>query len=205
MKNFITFALGILMSVAVIHAGDKMEDKIKTVNLQGLILESESGKEAVAELQKVRTRVETELKQISAELQRIEDELKKLRTDMVNKKAVMSATAQADSERKIRDFEYKKGELQSKGQRIVQDAQNDYAMEEMRVMQPLFTEFAEIAAQYAKEKDIYIVIDVSSGRVIYQKEGLDATSDIMKMVNKKHEQKTALAKNKAPKAPTKAA
>lgn len=203
MKNLmrITFALALLANMSMIKAGDTSVDKIKTVNLQGLIMESEAGKEAINELQKVRMRLESELKTISMELQQIDEEVKRLRADLAAKKSAVSVTAQADTERKIRDLEYKRGELQSKGQRLVQDGQNDMQMEEMRLMQPLFAEFSEVVAQYAKEKDLFMVIDESSGRVIYKKDGLDATPDVMKLANKKHEQKTALAKNKATKAP----
>ena len=131
MKNFLklTLALTLLASVAGI-AGDPL-DKIKTVNLQALILESEAGKEAVAELQGVRAQLENELKNISMDIQRIDEEIKRIRNDIMNKKAAASATAQADTERKIRDLEYKKGEMQAKGQRIVQDGQNDLQMKEM--------------------------------------------------------------------------
>jgi Skp family chaperone for outer membrane proteins len=204
MKNFLkcSLALALLVSVAGI-TGDTL-DKVRTVNLQALILESEAGKEAVAELQKVRTGLENELKSLSMELQRIDGEITKLRADLASKKSVANTSAVADTERKIRDLEYKKGELQAKGQRIVQDGQNDMQMKEMELMQPLFNEFAAVVAQYAKEKDLYMVIDESSGRVLYKKEGLDATQDVMKMANKKYEQKTSLAKNKttAPKAPS---
>lgn len=204
MKNFLklSLALTLLASVAGI-AGDPL-DKIKTVNLQALILESVAGKEAVAELQGVRAQLENELKNISMDIQRIDEEIKKLRADLMNKKAAASVTAQADTERKIRDLEYKKGEMQAKGQRIVQDGQNDMQMKEMELMQPLFNEFAQVVAQYAKEKDLYLVIDESSGRTLYKKEGLDVTSDVLKLANKSHQQKVALAKNKpaaAPKAP----
>ena len=205
MKNSLklSLALVLLASVAGIKAGDTL-DKVRTVNLQALILESEAGKEAVTELQKVRGQLETELKTLSMELQRIDGEINKLRTDLASKKSVASTSAVADTERKIRDLEYKKGELQAKGQRIVQDGQNDMQMKEMELMQPLFNEFAGVVAQYAKEKDLYMVIDESSGRVLYKKDGLDATQDVMKLANKSHQQKVALAKNKttAPKAPT---
>lgn len=204
MKNFLklSLAMTLLASVAGLKAGDTL-DKIRTVNLQALILESEAGKEAVAELQKVRSQLENELKNISMEMQRIDEQVKTLRSDLMNKKAAASVTAQADTERKIRDLEYKKGELQAKGQRIVQDGQNDMQMKEMELMQPLFNEFAGIVAQFAKEKDLYIVMDESSGRVLYKKEGLDVTTDVMKLANKSYQQKVSLAKNKpAPKAPT---
>lgn len=205
MKNFLklSLALVLLASVAGIKAGDNL-DKVRTVNLQALIMESEAGKEVVAELHKVRGQLEAELKTLSMDIQRIDGEINKLRADLANKKAVASPSAVADGERKIRDLEYKKGEMQAKGQRIVQDGQNDMQMKEMELMQPLFNEFAGVVAQYAKEKDLYMVIDESSGRVLYKKEGLDATPDVMKLANKKHEQKVALAKNKttAPKAPS---
>lgn len=206
MKYFLklSLALALLANVANIKAGDTL-DKVRTVNLQELILNSEPGKEVVAELQRVRGQVENELKSLSMQIQSIDDEEKKVRADLASKKSVASPTAVADAERKIRDLEYKKGELQSKGQRLVQDGQNDMQMKEMELMQPLFNEFATVVAQYAKEKDLYMVIDESTGRVLYKKDGLDVTQDVMKMANKKHEQKISLAKNKptsTPKAPT---
>ena len=149
------------------------------------------GKEAVASLTKMQTNYEAEFKQMMAEMKQIEDELVKMRS--------------LGSEKKISDLEERKMELQAKAQRLMQNAQTDMQQEEMRLMQPLFAEQVEVISAWAKTKDLYMVIDESSGRVVYKKDGLDATNEVMKLVNQKHEQKTALAKNKtaAPKAPTK--
>ncbi len=205
MKNLLqrSLALGLLLSVAGIK-GDALDNKIKTVNSQMYLMESAAGKEAVATLQNMRVDFENQLKGISMELQRIEGEATKLRADAAapaGKKALASggaqAASQADTERKLRDLEYKKNELQAKGQRIVQDGQNDMMMKEQELLQPVLNDFAQAVAQYAKEKDLFIVIDEASGRVVYKKDGLDATSDVMKIANKQHEQKVTLAKNKA--------
>ncbi len=85
---------------------------------------------------------------------------------------------------------------------MMQDARNEMAMEEMRLMQPLMQDQIEVITAWAKEKDVYMVVDEGSGRVLYKKDGLDATNDVMKLVNKKHEQKVALAKNKIISKPT---
>lgn len=201
-------SLTLLCSTAALRGDFNLEDKIRTVNLQSLVMESEGGKEAVGELQKMSASLEAEAKQIMAELKHIEDEQQRIRGDIVKQKAVASPQAQADSEKKIRDLEYKKGELNAKLQRIVQDGRNDLQMEEMRLMQPLYADLVQVVSDWAKEKNLYIVLDESSGRVIYKKVGLDATADVMKLANKKHEQKTTLAKSKAvaaPKPATKAA
>lgn len=183
--------LSMLLSFNAIKAEVKLEDKIKTVNLRTLVTESVPGKEAVASLTKMQTNYEAEFKQMMAEMKQIEDELVKMRS--------------LGSEKKIRDLEERKMELQAKAQRLMQNAQTDMQQEEMRLMQPLFAEQVEVISAWAKTKDLYMVIDESSGRVVYKKDGLDATNEVMKLVNQKHEQKTALAKNKAaaPKAPTK--
>lgn len=183
--------LSMLLSFNAIKAEVKLEDKIKTVNLRTLVTESVPGKEAVASLTKMQTNYEAEFKQMMAEMKQIEDELVKMRS--------------LGSEKKIRDLEERKMELQAKAQRLMQNAQTDMQQEEMRLMQPLFAEQVEVISAWAKTKDLYMVIDESSGRVVYKKDGLDATNEVMKLVNQKHEQKTTLAKNKAaaPKAPTK--
>ncbi len=201
-------SLTVLCSMTALRGDFNLEDKVRTVNLQSLVMESKLGQEAIGQLQKLSASLEAEAKQIMAELKNIEDEQQRIRADIMKQKAVASSQAQADSEKKIRDLEYKKGELNAKLQRIVQDGRNDLQMEEMRLMQPLYADLVQVVSDWAKEKNLYMVLDESSGRVIYKKAGLDATADVMKLANQKHEQKTTLAKSKAvaaPKPATKAA
>lgn len=195
-------SFSLLTGGAALKAEAKMEDKIKTVNVQKLVMESEPGKEAVEKLQKLQQAKEAEFQQLAADMKRLQSELEKARTDFMAKRSLMSSDAQMKEEKKIRDIERKIEELNANAQRMMQDARNEMAMEEMRLMQPLMQDQIEVITAWAKEKDVYMVVDEGSGRVLYKKDGLDATNDVMKLVNKKHEQKVALAKNKIISKPT---
>lgn len=195
-------SFSLLTGGAALKAEAKMEDKIKTVNVQKLVMESEPGKEAVEKLQKLQQAKEAEFQQLAADMKRLQGELEKARNDFMAKRSLMSSDAQMKEEKKIRDIERKIEELNANAQRMMQDARNEMAMEEMRLMQPLMQDQIEVITAWAKEKDVYMVVDEGSGRVLYKKDGLDATNDVMKLVNKKHEQKVALAKNKIISKPT---
>ncbi len=191
-----TLSLALLASGARITAEAKVEDKVKTVNVQSLVMESVPGKEAVQKLQALQQSKEAEFQKLAAQMKQFQGELEKSRSDFMAKRSLMSQDAQMKEEKKIRDIERKIEELNANAQRMMQDARNELAMEEMKLMQPLMQDQIEVIAAWAKERDLNMVIDENSGRVLYKKDGLDATGEVIKLVNKKHEQKTALAKNK---------
>lgn len=195
------FSLGLLASGTHATAEVKLEDT-KVINLQQIVMESDSGKVAVAELQKKQQALEAQFQQIGAEMKRLQADLEKTRTDYMAKRSLMSSDAQMKEEKKIRDIERKIEELNANAQRMMGDARNEMQMAEMQLMQPLMQEQIEVITAWAKEKNLSMVIDEASGRVLYKKDSLDATKEVIQLVNKKHEQKTALAKNKITSKPT---
>lgn len=195
------FSLGLLASGTHTNAEVKMEDT-KVINLQQIVMESDSGKMAVAELQKKQQALEAQFQQMGSEMKRLQADLEKTRNDYMAKRSLMSSDAQMKEEKKIRDIERKIEELNANAQRMMQDARNEMQMAEMQLMQPLMQEQIEVITAWAKEKNLSMVIDEASGRVIYKKDALDATKEVIQLVNKKHEQKTALAKNKVTAKPT---
>lgn len=198
---FSLFSLGLLAGGTNAQAEVKMEDT-KVINVQQIVMESDAGKAAVAELQKKQQALEAQFQQLGNEMKTLQADLEKTRNDYMAKRSLMSSDAQMKEEKKIRDIERKIEELNAKAQRMMQDARNEMQMAEMQLMQPLMQEQIEVITAWAKEKNLTMVIDESSGRVIYKKESLDATKEVIQLVNKKHEQKTALAKNKITSKPT---
>lgn len=195
------FSFGLLASGTCAQAEVKMEDT-KVVNLQQIVMESDSGKTAVAELQKKQQGLEAQFQQMGNEMKRLQADLEKSRNDYMAKRSLMSSDAQMKEEKRIRDIERKIEELNANAQRMMQDARNEMQMAEMQLMQPLMQEQIEVITAWAKEKNLSMVIDEGSGRVLYKKDSLDATKEVIQIVNKKHEQKTALAKNKITSKPT---
>ncbi|GMU19747.1 MAG: hypothetical protein AMXMBFR12_09390 [Candidatus Babeliales bacterium] len=198
---FSLFSLGLLAGGTNAQAEVKMEDT-KVINVQQIVMESDAGKAAVAELQKKQQALEAQFQQLGNEMKTLQADLEKTRNDYMAKRSLMSSDAQMKEEKKIRDIERKIEELNAKAQRMMQDARNEMQMAEMQLMQPLMQEQIEVITAWAKEKNLTMVIDESSGRVIYKKDSLDATKEVIQLVNKKHEQKTALAKNKITSKPT---
>lgn len=195
------FSLSLLASGANAQVEVKVEDT-KVVDVQQIVMESEAGKAAVGELQKKQQALEAQFQQLGAEMKSAQADLEKTRNDYMAKRSLMNSDAQMKEEKKIRDIERKIEELNAKGQRMMQDARNEMQMAEMQLMQPLMQEQMEVIAAWAKEKNLALVIDASTGRVLYKKDSLDATKEVIQLVNKKHEQKTALAKNKITSKPT---
>jgi Skp family chaperone for outer membrane proteins len=103
--------------------------------------------------------------------------------------------------KKIVELERKVEELQHKLQLAYQDADAELKNEWMQVTESLFKEQVAAITEWAKEKKAYAVIDRESGRVLYCREQSDMTGEVLKVVNKKHTEKTVLAKNAAPALP----
>ncbi len=82
-------SFSLLTGGAALKAEAKMEDKIKTVNVQKLVMESEPGKEAVEKLQKLQQAKEAEFQQLAADMKRLQSELEKARTDFMAKRSLM--------------------------------------------------------------------------------------------------------------------
>lgn len=164
-------------------------------------------KEVIAEGEKAQKVKGAELQQIQVEGQKIATEVAKERNDLNAKRSMMSVEAVNKEERKIKDKERKLGELQNSYQQVMRDLQVE--TEEFKLaLQPFLLEAIETTREAAKnDMTIDLVFDLFTNQVIYSRESNDMSSDVIKLTEKKNEQKTLLAKSKpAAKAPaTKAA
>jgi Skp family chaperone for outer membrane proteins len=149
-----------------------------------------------------------ELKEIEQKAQKIIAEVQKERTDLMAKSATMNADAKYKEDKKIKDKERKLEEMQGEYQRVMHELETEMQMVQMR-LQPFILEVIQNAQEVAsKNPTVDAIWDNATKQFVYNKETLDVSPEVIKLTEKKNEQKTTLAKNKpaAPKAaPTKVA
>lgn len=191
-----TFALALLLSASI-------NAEIKFINSVQCAEKVPAAKEIMAEGERLQKSKMGELKQIEEKGQKLMGEMTKDSTDLMAKRAAMSPSDQMKAEKNIKDKEAKLNEMQKDYQRIMQEAQSEMQMVQMR-LEPFIVEEINNAQEVAKANpSIDAVWDEATSRFIYKKESASMNAEVIKLTEKKNEGKTALAKNKpaATKAP----
>lgn len=149
--------------------------------------QSELGKEEQKAMEKLQTEKAAALE---ADRKTLDDKLKQFNA----KKDTLSQEARQKEEQELMAAS---NELQNK----VRKAQEEIRLEMTKATEKLAKVAEEAAIEVAKAEKVDVLLEKNTGRVIYTKNGSDLTDKIQKKMN----DKTAVAKNKAPKAPVKTA
>lgn len=164
-------------------------------------------KEILADSEKSRKTKTDELQKLEIEYKNLKKEMERLYAELSGGKSSLMDTSPAKNQQDaLKTKERKSKEMEASGQRLMQDLQMEG--EELKMaLQPYIMEAIQTAQEVAKnDPTIDLVFDLFTGQIIYSKESSDMSGEVMKLTEKKNENKAALAKNKAPKAPaTKAA
>jgi|GEM_PF-5006138 len=191
-----TSVIALLTSVACTYP------VIKTINSFVCAEAISGGKEVIAEGQREQKSDAEQLQHIQAEGQKIATEMAKIRGDLDTTRSMKSADAIKKEEKRIKDLEGKLAELQGSYERTMRNLQ--IKTEEFKVaLQPYLIEAIETARETAKnDSTVDLVFDLFTNQVIFAKENSDMNTEVIKLTQKKNEQKALLAKNKpAAKAP----
>lgn len=165
--------------------------KIGFVDTLKVMRECEDGKKAAQDLEAKRVQLS---KEIQAEEQKIADAMK----DYNSKKSTLNEAA-------IRETEEKLVKMRRSYETKVQQSDDDLKMSVQRETERLQNNiFAELQ-NFGKEADYDALIDTTSGSVVWRKETVDVTSDVMKRVNGKKAKQAKPAQQLAKAEPTKAA
>lgn len=192
MKNTqkISALIGALLLSASINA------EIKFMNSVQCAEKIPVAKEKMVEGQKIQKARADELKGIEQSAQKVISEVQKERTDLMAKSATMNADAKYKEEKKIKDKERKLEEMQGEYQRVMHELETEMQMVQMQ-LQPFILEVIQNAQEVAsKNPSIDAIWDNATKQFVYNKESLDLSPEVMKLTEKKNEQKTTLAKNK---------
>ncbi len=161
----------------------KQERKYGIIDIQAVILNVEEGKKARSDLEK-------EIKGKEGELKKKRDELEKLNQDWQKQAALLSESARMQ---KQQEFQEKFLSLRNSEMEF----QNEIKKKEQQATQNIAHKVAMMVEKRSKEMGLEVVFESNSAGLLYLKDPVDLTPDIVK--NYEAEQKTAKADDKAKK------
>jgi outer membrane protein len=168
-------------------AASESSTKVAVINIQGAIATTEEGKEKAAELRTRFSPRSNELQNLSKQIQDIQQRIQ-------------------DGERTLSDQE--KARLANQGQQLsrqLQRKQQELSEDESDArndaINEIGTKMMQVIDRYAREKGYSVVLDTSAqtSPVLYASNGVDITSDIVKLYNTAYPVKKAAAPTPKPK------
>lgn len=172
------FALILFLSVFGLSDFVSAELKIGVVDLFKVLNESEEGKRAISELQKM---VDSRQKSLEEKQRKIQS----LREDYEKKRSILSEEA-----RKSREEEIEK--LSRELQRTAADYQVEVQKRQNEITQSMLREIRQIINEFAQKEGYSLVIERAEQLLIYITPSIDITDKIISLFN----QKTSVQKGK---------
>ena len=163
------FLVGILLSLAVPRMAFAEDLKLGYVDLQRALNETEDGRKAKASLKKV-----FDAKQ--KELDEQQEDFKKAKEDLDKKRTLMNAdTVRAKEQELAAKFE--------KVQQSYMRHQKDLQEKEGEVTQKIFERMQRIIQKIAQAENFSMVLDKTQAGIIFAKQHLDLTNDVIRRYN----------------------
>ncbi|MCW5982849.1 MAG: OmpH family outer membrane protein [Bryobacteraceae bacterium] len=192
MKRTIYFAAPALFALSLFGQTQVSATKVGTINIQGAMISTQEGKKAVGELQ-------AKFEPTSKKLEGMRDEINALQAELSK-----GSNTMGDERRRelARDIDQKTRELN----RATEDAQAEFQQEQDRILQVLGQKMMAVINKYSNDHAYTLILDISSPQtpVVFAANGIDVTSDIIKMYDEEAV-KAAAASAAAPAAPAQAA
>ena len=157
--------------VAPAAAQAQEAQKIAIVDTTRAAATSKDGRAAEQKLKDLRDRKREEFTPLQAELRRLQDELETQRF-VLSKEALQDR--QLEIVKKQRSLE-----------RNLEEAQEDFEIEQRKLMQPILKSIMSVVNQMARDKGYDVVIERSSPGVLYYSEQLDITDRLIELLNEK--------------------
>ncbi len=145
------------------------ENKIGIVEVQRILESSEPGKQALGQLTLRFEEMREELEEDRAEVESLREELQK-------QSMVLSQEAQQDMEAELRQ---KMQQFQQK----YQSYQSRMQQEEQELSDPIIDLLFEIIDDFAENKDLDMILDAQGSGIIYAKDAMNVTDELMEEVN----------------------
>ncbi len=144
-------------------------EKIGVVNLQQIIVRSDAGKAA-------KTRLDKKAREFQQKFQAEEQALVALQQEIEKKE---SAWNEQKKQEKVREFQKKRRDLQSK----TADARFELKQLEEKEFQPILKSLDGVIKAYGKKKGYYLILEKNNGAVLYADKAADDTDMMVKELN----------------------
>jgi outer membrane protein len=166
MKRIILLIVAIVFFSINANAG---ETKIAYVDFKKAVSESDQGKAALSDLEKLVDEKKSDIDAKAEEIKKVDEELAKqasvLTPDSLQKK-------QRERETLIRDY-----------QRMVKDTEEDLQKKELEYIQKISLELKDVLETLGEEEGYTAIIEVVEGGILYMPKDLNITDKVIKKFN----------------------
>lgn len=169
MKRFACYLCSVLFACAAAVAADN--PPVLVIDMNKVFAESISGKAAAANFEK-------EKKKRSEVILKMEGDLRKLDEAIQKQASILSAAAISD---KREQFEKKRVEYS----RLAQDAQRELMKFQQAEFEKVLTQVDQIVKDLAEKRKGKFVLDYDRRVVLYAKESIDLTADIIEALDER--------------------
>lgn len=167
----LVLAFGLIVGVTAISAPAFAQDtKIGYVDLQRALSEVEDGKKALARLKKSKAAKQQKLKSKSEEFEKLVQSLK-------SGAAMMTEDAKR---KKAMELQRKQAELQQ----LYMEMQREMVEDEAKATSKIFEKMEPILNKIAKEKGYDLILEKSKSSVLFAKDSMDLTDELIKRYEK---------------------
>jgi outer membrane protein len=157
------------VAMVLVTSASAQEIKIGYVDLQRALNDSEAGQKAKGEFKKQVDKLQADQKK---------DELDGLKDRLEKKALVMKdeerREMEKDYQRKLRDFE-----------RDYKDSQGELQLKDNELTRDLLVELQRVIAEYGKNGNYTVILELSSSSVLYGDPKVDLTDQIIAAYNKR--------------------
>ncbi|WP_168210985.1 OmpH family outer membrane protein [Persicimonas caeni] len=168
----VLLAFGLVVGVTAISAPAFAQDvKIGYVDLQRALSEVEEGKKAKARLKK-------DFDKKQKMLTDKQEEVKKLKQSLESGAAMMTDEAKR---KKAIELQQEMAKLQQ----LYMEMQRDLAQKETKATQKIFKKMEPILNKIAKEKGYDLILEKTESSVLFAKDSMDLTDELIKRYDKK--------------------
>jgi outer membrane protein len=145
------------------------ETKIAYVDFKRAVSESDQGKMALSELEKMVDEKKGAIDAKGEEIRKIDEELAKQASVLTPESLKMK---QDEREKLIRDY-----------QRMVKDSEEDLQKKELEYIQKISRELKNLLQKLGEEEGYTAIFEVVEGGILYMPEELDITDKVIKRFN----------------------
>ncbi|HYA14205.1 MAG TPA: OmpH family outer membrane protein [Syntrophales bacterium] len=168
-NDLMIFTLMIVLVIFLYGSYASAAEKIGFIDMRKIMLNSDAGKRATAELAKL---YEKDKGQIQAK----EAELKKLKEELDKQRAVLTETAMKEKEatyqKKFRDYQLQ-----------VKDANDEMQIRDQELSKKLIPEILKVVKAIGNKEKCTVIIDISSTPIPYYSEESDLTDRVIQEFN----------------------
>ena len=145
--------------------------KIGIVDLDQALSSTEEGKKAREEFKRKRREAEAKVQPLIERFQTLQEEIK-------SKRFVLSEEALFEKQLDL-------AELQNQIQNKVEEMKGQLQVDKTRIEGPLINKLSEIVAELGRDHGFTIILERNSPMVLYAREALDVTDQIIEKFNEK--------------------